>query len=266
MAMYDGVGDGAGVRRARMRPRRWQLAMAAVFASVMSVAADAAVVFDAAVDGRLWLRDIRSAGGDSGGLDLLRTDDVQILQSVVPPAAASPQGAVSYVEDPLGSGLGFDVELRAHDTGSARGGGVAETQVSVFSTIAIVNRSAVATYEIAYDLVWSLTAAVRGASGLDFADAFAEAGIELLIDGREELRQLIAADARLGPPAMALSGVVPLAIVLAPLGEVSIELTGGIFGFAVPVPGSLALLAIAALGAVASGRRAVGRGTVSARG
>lgn len=141
--------------------------------TLASLAAQSAVAgaFDARAFAILSLTGIDAPGGLSG---LAITGSQRTSRHLT--GGASGAAGVTYTDDPLGLGLGFDTRIAATTTGEGAAAGAAQADL----TIALFNGSA-DTISLRYALAYTLAAG----AGLDGtgSDALAEAFLDLFIDG-----------------------------------------------------------------------------------
>lgn len=167
-----------------------------------------------------------------------------------------------------GPGVFYDMLVSANGDGSAdlfpgslAPVSTAEVLVESIGLLVLENTSADDTYEITYDIFAFLSASAFGAPG-EPGDAFAEAFVELRVDGSLVQSFSVFADLLFGPPDDFFDIMEEFTVTLGPSESVEIELITGVAGFAtvVPVPAALPLMGSALLGLFGFARRRASRG------
>jgi len=163
-------------------------------------------------------------------------------------------GNLARFDDPLGIGIGFDLQLDAFADGragddDAAAPGASEHDAYAMALVRAVNGST-GTVSIAWDLEWVLDAEVFSTGAFNYEDAFANAAFDLFVNDAPVLLSAINADLFLGPPSDSARGTYSLVFRLAPGESMQFDFGTWAGGFAevVPEPSSLALLGLGLLG------------------
>ncbi len=224
-------------------------------ALAMANPAAAASNYAASAVGNLTLVQIASAG-PLAGLSFSFTDDSDSTGSVLGAATNGGAAAVASFDDPLGLGVGFDLEVSAFADGlagddGAQSAGSSEHSAYAMGFVSIVNGSA-NTVDLTFGLSWLLDTAVGATGGLLVEDAFGDASFELTVNGASQFLSAISADVFLGPLDAGVNELDELFFSLAPGETLTLDLSATAFGTAdaspVPVPAALPLLGSALAG------------------
>jgi hypothetical protein len=217
--------------------------------------AAAASNFSASAIGNLTLVQITSAGS-LAGLSFSFTDDSGSTGSFLGAASQSGDATVASFDDPLGLGVGFDLEVSAFADGIAGDdvaqlAGSSEHEAYAMGFMTIFNGSANAV-DLTFGLNWLLDTAVGATGGLLVEDAFGDASFEVTVNGASQFLSAISADVFLGPLDASVSELDELFFTLAPGETLTLDLSAAAFGTAdaspVPVPAALPLLGSALAG------------------
>jgi len=225
------------MRHATNRLRALTVGLALTLASLAAQPA-AAGAFDASASAVLRLTGIAAPGG-LGGLTITGSQGTNRHLT----GGASGTADITFTDDPLTLGLGFDTSIGAATVGQGDAGGATQADLS----IALFNGSA-ATIRLSYALAYNLAvgAGLDGAS----ADALAEAFFDLFIDGvvtagPDTLSRTLTDDplgTRVGAP---LTDSAAFTIELLPDESARIDLTMNAYGeSAAPLPPALLLLGL----------------------
>ncbi|WP_295426369.1 hypothetical protein [uncultured Thiodictyon sp.] len=224
------------MRHVTNRLRALTVGLALTLASL--AAQPVAGAFDATAYAVLRLTGIAAPGGLSG---LTITGSQGTNRHLT--GGASGTAAVTFTDDPLGLGLGFDTSIGATTVG--RGDADGATQADL--TIALVNGSA-GTIRLSYALAYHL-AAGAGLDGVG-ADALAEVFLDLFIDGvvvagPDALSRTLTDDPRGTRAGAPLTDSAAFTIELLPDETARIDLTMNAYGeSAAPLPPAPLLLGL----------------------
>jgi len=233
-----------------------------------------AASFIVGANGSLTTSSVSSSSGSFAGLQAQGFSSSFDEEFVEGDAFANGDGNTDFFFSNMMSPPGFpgatvfyDMFVSANGDGSAdlfpgslAAESTAEVIVESIGLLVLDNTSADDTYEITYDFFAFLGASAIGGPE-EPADAFADAFIELRIDGSLVHSFSIFADLLFGPPDDFLDIMEEITVTLGPSESVEIELITGVAGFAtvVPVPAALPLMGSALLGLFGLARRRASR-------
>lgn len=234
-----------------------------------------AASFFVSADGGLFTTSVTSTSGAFDGLQALGFSSSFDEEFVEGDAFASGDGNVDFMffntmppPGSPGASVFYDMLVSSVGDGSAdifpgslAPVSTAEVFVESVGLLVLENTSADDTYEITYDVFAFLSASVFGAPG-EPSDAFADAFLELRVDGSLVHSFSVFADLLFGPPDDFIDIMEEFTVTLGPSESVEIELVTGVVGFAtvVPVPAALPLMGSALLGLFGFARRRASRG------